>query len=167
MRPVRCDAGDVAAGVAAGVAILGCAAQGSRAIVDALNPPFTEWARPALALADAALAVARASGALLMLPGNVYNFGRELPTHLTPDTPESADTANARIRIESEARLAATAATATAATAGVAAGVDSVVIRAGDFFGGPGTGTWLDMALASRLGKGRFVYPGNPDIANP
>ena len=146
VRPVRCDAVDVAA--------LGAAARGCTAIVNALNPPHAEWDRLALPLADAALAVARASGALLMLPGNVYNLGRELPPLLTTTTPERGDTPKARIRIELEARLAAAAGD----------GVDSVVIRAGDFFGGPGPGTWLDMALASKLAKGQFIYPGNPDI---
>ena len=152
VRPIRCDATDAAA--------LGAAAQGCTAIVNALNPPYTEWDRLALPLANAALAVARASGALLMLPGNVYNFGRELPALLTPHTPEHADTPKARIRIELEARLRA------AATDGASQPVDSVVIRAGDFLGGAGTGTWLDMVLASKLGKGRFVYPGNPDLAH-
>jgi nucleoside-diphosphate-sugar epimerase len=148
VQPVRCDATDVAA--------LGTAAQGATVVVNALNPPYTEWERLAQPLADAALAVARASGALLMLPGNVYNFGRELPPLLTPATPERGDTPKARTRIELEARLAAAAVD----------GVNSVVIRAGDFFGGPGTGTWVDMALASKLDKGRFIYPGNPDIAH-
>lgn len=148
VRALRCDAGDAAALIAA--------AQGASVIVNALNPPYTEWDRLALPLADTALAVARASGALLMLPGNVYNFGRELPPVLTPATPERGDTPKARTRIEMEARLAAAAAD----------GVDSVVIRAGDFFGGPGTGTWFDMAILSKLAKGRFVYPGDPTIAH-
>ena len=152
VQPIRCDATDVAA--------LATAARGATAVVNALNPPYTEWDRLALPLADAALAAARAGGALLMLPGNVYNFGRELPQLLTPHTPERADTPKARIRIELEARLRA------AATEGASQPVDSVVIRAGDFLGGPGTGTWLDMALASKLKKGRFVYPGNPDLAH-
>ena len=152
VRPIRCDATDAAA--------LGAAAQGCTAIVNALNPPPTEWHRQALPLADAALSAARVCGALLMLPGNVYNFGRELPALLTPQTPEHADTPKARIRIELEARLRA------AATGSAGHPVDSVVIRAGDFLGGPGTGTWLDMVLASKLGKGRFVYPGNPDTAH-
>ena len=152
VRPIRCDATDAAA--------LGAAAQGCTAIVNALNPPYTEWERLALPLADAALAAARVSGALLMLPGNVYNFGRELPALLTPQTPEHADTPKAPIRIELEARLRV------AAMGSVGQAVDSVVIRAGDFLGGPGNGTWLDMALATKLGKGSFVYPGNPDIAH-
>lgn len=148
VQAVRCDATDVAA--------LTAAAQGARTIVNALNPLYTEWERLALPLADAALAVAKTSGALLMQPGNVYNFGRELPPLLTPATPERGDVPKARIRIDMEARMAAAASD----------GVDSVVIRAGDFFGGPGTGTWFDMALTPKLTKGRITYPGNPRIAH-
>ena len=148
VQAVRCDAIDVAALTNAG--------QGASTIVNALNPLYTEWERLALPLAAAALAVAKSSGALLMLPGNVYNFGRELPPLLTPTTSERGDVPKARIRIEMEARMAAAA----------SEGVDSVVIRAGDFFGGPGKGTWLDMALASKLDNGRFIYPGNAHIAH-
>jgi nucleoside-diphosphate-sugar epimerase len=75
---------------------------------------------------------------------------------LGPQTPERGDTPKARIRIEMEARLAAAAAD----------GLDSVVLRAGDFFGGPGKGTWIDMALAAKLAKGRVTYPGNPCITH-
>ena len=148
VQAVRCDATDTAALIQA--------AHGASVVVNALNPLYTEWDRLALPLADGALQLARASGAMLMLPGNVYNFGRELPPLLTSTTPERGDTPKARTRIETEARLAAAA----------LEGVDSVVIRAGDFLGGPGTGTWLDMAMAAKLGKGQFVYPGNPGIAH-
>jgi nucleoside-diphosphate-sugar epimerase len=148
IRMLGCDATDVAA--------LRAGAEGAAVIVNALNPPYAAWDRLALPLADAALAAARATGALLMLPGNVYNFGNELPPRLAPDTPERGNTPKARIRIETEARLEAAA----------AEGVDSVVIRAGDFFGGRGRGTWLDMALAAKLARGRIVYPGRPDIAH-
>jgi nucleoside-diphosphate-sugar epimerase len=141
---VACDALDAAA--------IRAAARGADVVVHALNPPYTDWDRLALPLADAAIAAARDSGALLMLPGNVYNHGRELPPLLTPDTPERGDTAKARIRIETEARLAATP------------GLDSVVIRAGDFFGGRQRGTWFELALASQVKAGRFIYPGDPAL---
>jgi len=146
IRAVRCDALDAAA--------IAQAAQGADVVIHALNPPYTEWDRLALPLADAAIAAARASGALLILPGNVYNFGNELPPVLTTATPERGNTAKARIRIETEARLAATA------------GIDSVVIRAGDFFGGTQPGSWFDLALASKVAAGRFVYPGPLDVAH-
>lgn len=143
VQPVRCDALDTAT--------LREAARGVQVVIHALNPPYTQWDRLALPLADAAIAAARDSGALLMLPGNVYNFGRDLPTLLSPTTPERGDTPKARTRIETEVRMAAEPC------------LNSVVIRAGDFFGGAGRGAWFDMGLASRLDKGRFVYPAGLD----
>ncbi|HJW10811.1 MAG TPA: NAD(P)H-binding protein [Albitalea sp.] len=146
VRAVRCDALDSAA--------IRAAAQGVDVVVNALNPPYTEWARQVPPLVDAAIAAAQVNGALLMLPGNVYNFGSELPPLLTPQTPEVGDHAKAHIRIAAEARMAATP------------GLDSVVIRAGDFFGGPGRGSWFDLALTSRLKSGRFIYPGATNLAH-
>lgn len=146
IRPVRCDALDAAA--------IRTAAAGADVVVHALNPPYADWSRLAGPLADAAMAAAQVSGALLMLPGNVYNFGRELPPLLTPATAECGDHAKARIRIDIEARMAATP------------GLDSVVLRAGDFFGGGGRGTWFDLALTARLRSGRFVYPGASDVVH-
>ncbi len=143
---VQCDALDAPA--------LGRAAQGVDVIVHALNPVYTQWDRLALPLADAAIAAAKASGALLMLPGNVYNFGRELPSVLTPRTPERGDVPKARIRIETEARMATTP------------GLDSVVIRAGDFFGGTQPGSWFDLAMSTKLKSGRFVYPGDASLTH-
>jgi nucleoside-diphosphate-sugar epimerase len=141
---VQCDALDASA--------MKRAAEGVDVIVHALNPLYTEWDRLALPLADAAIAAARSSGALLMLPGNVYNFGSELPAVLTTTTPECGDIPKARLRIETEARMAATP------------GLDSIVIRAGDFFGGAQPGSWFDLAMATKLISGRFVYPGDPSV---
>lgn len=130
------------------------AAAGASVVVNALNAPYHRWDELALPLARAAQAVALRLGALLMLPGNVYNFGRELPELLKPDTPEVGNTPKARLRIAMEAEMAALP------------GLDSVVIRAGDFFGGSGTGSWFDLAVTSRLQRGRVIYPGRTDLAH-
>lgn len=129
------------------------AAQGAQVIVNALNPPYTQWQRQAPALAASALAAAEASGALLMFPGNVYNFGMNLPPRLDDATPEIADHHRARIRIGIERQMQAAA----------ARGVDSVVVRAGDFFGGALRGAWFDLVIAKSLVKGKLVYPGPTD----
>lgn len=130
------------------------AAQGTDAIVNALNPPYTEWQRFALRLAEHALAAAESSGALLMFPGNVYNFGKTLPSRLDPNTPQIGNNAKARIRIEIERQLSLAA----------ERGVNSVVVRGGDFFGGEGRGSWFDLAIAKSLGQGKMVYPGLLDV---
>ncbi len=123
-------------------------------VINALNPLYTEWETAALPLAESALAVARAAGALLMLPGNVYNFGRALPRQLTEDTPQRADTSKAAIRIDIERRMQSAAAT----------GTRCVVIRAGDFLGGPGPGTWVDLVIAKHLRRERLTWPGALDV---
>lgn len=130
------------------------AARGVDVIVNALNPPYTQWETLARPLAASATAAARASGALLMFPGNVYNFGSAPPAVLDGDTAWIGDTPKARIRIDIERRMADLA----------AHGVDSVVLRAGDFFGGQSRGAWFDLAIAASLRKGKLVYPGPTDV---
>jgi len=130
------------------------AAQGADVIVNALNPPYTEWEKLARPLAANALAAAKASGALLMFPGNVYNFGKVLPGELRLDTPQVGNTSKARIRIEIEQQLHAAAAD----------GVNSVVVRAGDFFGGAERGSWFDLVITKSLVKGKLVYPGPTNL---
>lgn len=141
VRALTCDALDVPALLAG--------AAGASVVVNALNPPYTEWDRQLLPLADAAQRTAQGLGALLILAGNVYNFGRELPAVLWPGTAEVGNTARAALRIEMEARMAA-----------AAPGLDSVVLRAGDFFGGGGRGAWFDLATVSQFKGGKVVHPG-------
>ncbi|HYD97676.1 MAG TPA: NAD-dependent epimerase/dehydratase family protein [Noviherbaspirillum sp.] len=123
-------------------------------IVNGLNPAYTEWERLVPPITRSALALARRTGALLMLPGNVYNFGNALPEHLAEDTPQAANTSKARIRIELERQMQSAA----------TEGVRSVVIRAGDFLGGNVPGTWIDLVIAKKLDKQEVVYPGPPDL---
>ena len=130
------------------------AAQGVDVILNALNPLYERWEQDARPLAANALAAAHSSGALLLFPGNVYNFGTELPTQLSAATPWVGNTSKARIRIVIENELAAAAMD----------GVNSVVLRAGDYFGGAGRGSWFDLVIAASLGKNRLVWPGAPDL---
>lgn len=145
VTPVICDALDTAA--------LIDAAHGADVLINALNPDYTRWDTLVPPLAASVLAVARASGATLMLPGNVYNFGAELPPVLTETTPEVANTGKARIRIALEQQMRDAAAN----------GVRSIVIRAGDFFGG-GPGSWFDLVIAKDIAKGRVTLPGPAEV---
>ena len=141
VQALRCDALDVP-GLVAG-------ARSASVVVNALNPPYTEWERLLPPLAEAAQRTAQRLGALLILAGNVYNFGRELPEVLWPGTAEVGNTARAALRIDMEARMDA-----------AAPGLDSVVIRAGDFFGGGGRGAWFDLATVSQFKRGKVIHPG-------
>ncbi len=142
---VRLPMGDVAA--------LLQRAEGARVVVYAVNPPYTDWPRQLLPLARQGMAIAQGLGATFMLPGNVYNFGEGMPALLDESTPERPNTVKGRLRAELEAELAARA----------GQGLRSVVVRAGDFFGG-GAGSWLDLVIAKKLRQGRLVYPGPLDV---
>ena len=45
-----------------------------------------------------------------------------------------------------------------------ALGLRSVVIRAGDFFGGGVRGAWMDKVVLASIAKRRLVYPGPTDV---
>ncbi|WP_079415616.1 sugar nucleotide-binding protein [Thiomonas intermedia] len=127
------------------------AARGADVVVNALNPIYTRWEQEALPLNDVAVAIARELGATLMLPGNVYNYGCEMPPVVTDSTPERPSTRKGEIRCEMEARMRAGCAR-------------SIVVRAGDFFGGPGSGSWMDQVIVKDLRRGRITYPGPLDL---
>src|SRR4029078_11287552 len=55
------------------------AAQGCNVVLNAFNPVITEWQKNALSLAYAAIAAAEGSGATLLFPGSVWNYGRGTP----------------------------------------------------------------------------------------
>jgi nucleoside-diphosphate-sugar epimerase len=42
-------------------------------------------------------------------------------------------------------------------------GVRTIILRAGDFFGG-GRGSWLDLVVAKQIGRGLVTYPGPLDL---
>ena len=127
-------------------------AAGAQVVLHAVNPPYRQWEREARPALQHGLALAQRLGALFMLPGNVYNFGAQMPALLAPSTPQRPTTRSGRIRVAMEAAMQDAA----------AQGQRSVVIRAGDFFG-CGQGSWLDQSIAKHIGRGRLVYPGPLD----
>ncbi len=132
------------------------AAAGAQVVVYGVNPFYTNWSAEALPMFRQGMAVAQALRSTFMLPGNVYNYGSHLPALLSEDTSPAADHEKARIRIAMETELQQAAA---------AGSLQSVVIRAGDFFG-CGSGSWLDQAIAKDIAKGKLVYPGPLDLAH-
>jgi nucleoside-diphosphate-sugar epimerase len=129
-------------------------ARGADVVVHAMNANYTRWASEALPLAHAAIGITRQLGATLMFPGNVYNFGSPMPALLREDTPQRSTTRKGGIRAQTESLLRAES----------ASGLRSIVIRAGDFYGGGGVGSWMDMVIAKNLVKGKIVYPGPLDL---
>lgn len=121
-------------------------------VIHAVSPDYTRWDSLLPPITDAVIHIAKATGALLMVPGNVYNFGTDLPALLTEDTPFAANTPKAVLRIAMEDTLAAA----------TRQGLRCVILRAGDFIGG--TGTWLDMGITRAIDKGVVTHMGPDDL---
>lgn len=128
------------------------AAQGMNVVLHALNPPITKWQQMALPHAYAAIEAAETSGATLLFPGNVYNYGRAMPELLDEKTPAQPTTRKGKIRVEIEQRILEAA----------ERGMRTIVLRAGDFFGS-GRGSWFDLVLAKDIARRVITYPGPLD----
>jgi nucleoside-diphosphate-sugar epimerase len=133
------------------------AAEGVDVILNAANPPFQEWDPAQFEIADAVIAAARETGATHLFPGNIYNFGWRLPEVISERTPQRPSTAKGSIRVEVERRYH---------EAADFDGVRTIVLRAGDFFGGDGRGSWFDTVIAGEAGRGKMTYPGPLNLAH-
>lgn len=135
-------------------------AGGATVVVHALNPnQYTRpaWEREAWPMLQAGMRMAQTLGATLMLPGNVYNFGRSMPELLLEGAPYRPSMAMGQIRSAMEERLEA---------ATQRGELRAVVVRAGNFYG-QGKGTWLDRAMLTGIRRGKLVFPGPMDVATP
>jgi nucleoside-diphosphate-sugar epimerase len=125
------------------------AARGCDVVLNALNPVITEWSKNALSLAYGAIAAAEDSGATLLFPGSVWNYGRGMPPLLDETTPMRPTTRKGAMRVEIEHRIAEAC----------DGGMRAIILRAGDFFGG-GSGSWFDLVITKEIGRQRLTYPG-------
>lgn len=147
VEPVRADAFDRASLVEA--------CKGADVVLNCLNPQYTEWREKVLPMAQNVAAAVEAAGATHMLPGNVYNFGYRIGLDTGEDAPQIGSTEKAGIRIRMEELFRDLA---------EKRGIRTVVLRAGDFYGGPKTGTWMDLIIVAKLKKGIFTWPGPMDL---
>ncbi|MEY8827041.1 epimerase [Sedimentitalea sp. XS_ASV28] len=130
---------------------LALAARGADIIVNGWNPPYTDWAAQLPALHAQVIEAARQNGSTVILPGNVYVFGRDTPAPWTAESPHDARNPLGRIRIEME-------------QAYQQAPIRTIMLRGGDFIDTARSGNWFDKVLTKSLAKGRFTYPGDPGI---
>ena len=127
------------------------AAHGVDVIVNAWNPPYPQWADQVPKLHAQVRRAAKAVDATVIIPGNVYVFGPDVPHPWSEASPHRASNALGRIRIQMEEAYAAE-------------GVKTIILRAGDFLDTTASGNWFDAIMIKSLAKGRFVYPGDPEI---
>jgi nucleoside-diphosphate-sugar epimerase len=134
------------------------AAEGAAVIVHAANPPgYRNWRGLALPMLRAAIAAAEASGARIVLPGNVYNYAPGSGACIAETAPQSPATRKGRVRVEMEEMLREAA----------GRGVKTLVLRAGDFFGPAAPNSSLHWLVNRRRGRVRSVYaPGPVDVGH-
>lgn len=123
------------------------AAKDADVILNAVNFPFAAWPEKLLAQNDIAIAAAEASGATLLSPGNLYVYGPDMPSGIDETTPMRPASRKGKLRLAAEQRLAA-------------ARARTIVLRAGDFYGGTNFGSWFDLVVARDVDIGVVRYPG-------
>lgn len=127
------------------------AARGASLIVHAVNPPgYRNWKTQVLPMLESTIRAAEASGARIVLPGTVYNYGPDAFPDLVEHSPQHPRTRKGAIRVQMELRLREAA----------GRGVRTLIVRAGDFFGPRSGNNWFSQGL---------VKPGRPlaAIADP
>lgn len=132
------------------------ATEGVDIIFNGLNPIYTDWGK-CLPMAENVMAACGANGALHLAPGNVYNYGSPIPAVIGEDTPFRPMTEKGRIRVAMEDLFRCEA---------EAGRVRTILLRAGDFFGGTGTGSWFDLIVAAKMNKGVYTAPGPVDLVH-
>jgi nucleoside-diphosphate-sugar epimerase len=134
------------------------AAAGAAVIVHAVNPPkYHDWRGLALPMLANTIAAARKTGATIVFPGTLYNYGPDAGELVNEQSPQNPVTRKGRIRAEMEWMLLDAS----------RAGARVIIVRAGDFFGPGAGGNWFSQALV-RPGKAvsRVFYPGRHAVGH-
>ncbi|WP_299282711.1 NAD(P)H-binding protein [uncultured Tateyamaria sp.] len=126
------------------------ACMGHDVIVNAVHPPYPQWSEMVPKITSTVIAAAKASGATVLIPGNVYNYGTSMPERLSETSPWVGDTKKGAIRIRMESAFRDS-------------GVRTIVLRGGDFIDGADTGNWFETYITAKADKGKLTYPGKRD----
>ncbi|TPN18327.1 NAD-dependent epimerase/dehydratase family protein [Mesorhizobium sp. B2-3-3] len=132
------------------------ATEGVDIIFNGLSPIYTDWSK-CLPMAQNVMAACYANNALHLFPGTIYNYGSPMPAVLSEDTPFNPTTEKGRIRCAMEELFRNEA---------EAGRVRTILLRAGDFFGGTGSGSWFDLVVAAKMTKGIYTAPGPADLVH-
>jgi len=130
------------------------AADGVDAVFVCSNPPYPDWTAAWPAVTTSLVAAASATGATVVLMGNLYGHAPGVGT-MREDTPLAPATAKGRVRVDTWQRLLAAA----------DQGVRAVEVRASDYFGLAAGGTaHLGSRFFRPLLAGRTAWcVGDPD----
>ncbi|MEO0389537.1 MAG: NAD-dependent epimerase/dehydratase family protein [Pseudomonadota bacterium] len=126
-------------------------ATGCHVIVNGWNPPnYHNWAQLVPQMTTDILAAAKASGAAVIIPGNVYHFG-DTPGIWSEATPAKPVSRKGKIRLDMERAFAAS-------------GVQTIVLRAGNFIDPDRQGCILSALYLRQLNKRVLDLPGPPSV---
>jgi len=104
-----------------------------------------------------AIAAAKATGARLIFPGNLYNFGADAWPLVSESSPQHPNTRKGMVRVEMEQMMQQAA----------QQGGRMMVVRAGDFFGSHGNSSWFS-AVMIKPGKSvkSVNFPGERTVGH-
>lgn len=131
------DAGQVAA-----------SASGCEVIVHAVNPPgYRNWEQQVLPMLHNTINAAERNGALIVLPGTMYNYGPDAFPLLREDSPQMPVTRKGAIRVQMEQALSAY----------TQRGGKVLILRAGDFFGPDAGNNWFSQGWVKPGQRPRII----------
>ncbi|MFD0388403.1 NAD(P)H-binding protein [Tistrella bauzanensis] len=136
---------EIVVGDARDPALVAHAAEGTDAIVHAVNLPWQHWEPAMRRITAAAVTAAREAHIRLVFPGNVYGFGRQDGRPLHEAAERRATTAKGRLRIALEQTIE---------DLGDSGAAPVLILRAGDFYG-PTVRNRLVEMIFGRLARGR------------
>lgn len=120
-------------------------------IVNGLNPPgYHDWATLVPQITTQVIAAAKASGATVIIPGNVYNFG-SVGGEWSETTPQRPASRKGQIRVDMERAFAAS-------------GVPTIILRAGNFIDPDQNGDVMSLLMMRDIRKGKITRGGDPDV---
>lgn len=126
-------------------------AMGVDVIVNGLNPPnYQNWAQNIPAITEQVIAAAKASGATVIIPGNVYNFGDQ-PGEWSETTAQNPVSEKGVIRKEMERSYRDS-------------GVQTIILRAGNFIGDAADDDVMRVMILRTIKKGKITAPGGADV---
>ena len=133
------------------------AAEGQSVVVHGINYPYHLWHPNMERVTANALRAARAHGATLVFPGNVYGFGRQTEMVLPETAGMRPNSDKGRLRVRLETMLKA-------ATVDGAARV--LIVRAGDYFGPTVRNGYVDRIFGNAAAAKPMQVFGRPSAAH-
>ncbi len=127
------------------------AVHGVQVIVNAWNPAYPDWAALVPKLHDEVIAAAKTVNACVIVPGNVYVYGAENGGVWSAQTAHRAENPLGKIRREMEQAYRDS-------------GVQTILLRAGDFIDTEASGNWFDAIITKSIEAGKLTYPGRCDV---